>query len=188
MNKIRRGLTLVELMIALAIVGLLLTLAAPSFYNYILMQRLKGVSQQLVTDLQFARSEAASRNEFVRVRFSESATQTCYAIFTGPADNSCSCLNATPCPAGSNEIKTVRLPSNQRVLVTAVSIPRMMRFEPANGAMATPAVDLTGLPAQAFVIDVFIDASRRLRTEIQRSGRPSVCVPAGSTMQGLACS
>lgn len=183
----RRGLTLVEMMIGLAIVGLLLTLAAPSFYNYILMQRLKGVSQQLVTDLQFARSEAASRNEFVRVRFSENASMTCYVIFTGAADNSCSCLNANPCPATASEIRTVRFPAGERILVSAVSVPRMMRFEPSNGVMATPAVDLTGNPAQQFIVDVSIDTSRKIRTEIQRSGRPSICIPTGSSVRGEPC-
>lgn len=52
------GLTLIELMITIAVVGVLLALAAPSFYEFMLVQRLKGVNAELVTDLQLARSEA----------------------------------------------------------------------------------------------------------------------------------
>ncbi|HRC39206.1 MAG TPA: prepilin-type N-terminal cleavage/methylation domain-containing protein, partial [Rubrivivax sp.] len=44
--------TLVELMIAIAVVAVVLVLAAPSFRELIEMQRLRSVNAQLVTDLQ----------------------------------------------------------------------------------------------------------------------------------------
>jgi prepilin-type N-terminal cleavage/methylation domain-containing protein len=195
MNKLSRGLTLIELMIALAVVGVLVTLAAPSFYDLLLAQRLKAAAQQFVTDMQFARSEAASRNEVVRVRFSRSPG-TCYVIFTGPNDVSCSCvapflpIPANVCGAGAREIRTVHYPASSRVEVLAQALPAQayVRFNPANGSMSTGAVDLTGAPAQQFAVDLSLTGStKRLSGLIALSGRPSICVPAGSPMEGDPC-
>jgi type IV fimbrial biogenesis protein FimT len=191
----RRGLTLVELMITLAVLGVLVTLAAPSFYDFILTQRLKAAAQQFVTDMQFARSEAASRNQIVRVRFSQQSG-TCYVIFTGTDDASCNCarpfmpIPQSVCTANGREIRTVHYPVNSRVEVIAQAQPAQafMRFDPANGAMSTGAVDLTGAPAQQFAVQISLaNTTKRVSGLIALSGRPSVCIPTGSAMQGDPC-
>ncbi len=53
------GLTLIELMIVLSVLATLIVLTAPSFKRMIDVQRLRSINSALVTDLQFARSEAA---------------------------------------------------------------------------------------------------------------------------------
>ena len=64
---VRRGFTLVELLIVVAVVAIILVVAAPSFRDMILMQRLRSITAQLVTDLQFARNEAVSRGTLLRL-------------------------------------------------------------------------------------------------------------------------
>ena len=84
MRKHRRaspGFTLIELMVVVAIAGVLLLLVAPSFQDMIVMQRLRGVNAQLITDMQFARSEAVSRGRYARVNFGNDGDQTCYVIY-----------------------------------------------------------------------------------------------------------
>jgi type IV fimbrial biogenesis protein FimT len=55
------GFTLVELMVSVALVGILLTLAVPSFRELILNQYVRGGASDLQTALYFARSEAIKR-------------------------------------------------------------------------------------------------------------------------------
>ena len=56
------GFTLIELMVTIAIAAILATLAAPSFREYIVSQRIKNASFDLFTALTLARSEAITRN------------------------------------------------------------------------------------------------------------------------------
>ncbi len=124
-----RGFTFIELMISLAVLAVLATLAAPSLYDFILVQRLKGVHAQFVADMQFARSEALSRFERrsddpaqsvdVQVIVSpatSSATMSCYSIYTDTSANprhKCDCTQppGLRCPAATTqEIRTVQIP------------------------------------------------------------------------------
>jgi len=69
-----RGFTLIELMIALTILGILIGMVAPSFNNAVLGGRLSAVSSSLVASTQIARSEAIKRNEVVRICASSNGT------------------------------------------------------------------------------------------------------------------
>ncbi len=61
------GFTLIELMITLAVMAVLVTLAAPSFNSYIANQRVKAAAYDLLATLSLARSEAVKRNTDVSV-------------------------------------------------------------------------------------------------------------------------
>lgn len=59
------GFTMVELMVTLAVLAILVTLAAPSFANLIYANRLAGAANDIVAALQVARMESIRRGQSV---------------------------------------------------------------------------------------------------------------------------
>lgn len=56
------GFTLLELLITITVIGILASIAAPSFRSLIMGQRIKTASFDLITNLTLARSEAIKQN------------------------------------------------------------------------------------------------------------------------------
>lgn len=61
MSRMRKGFTLLELMITVAITVILVALAWPSFQDFIRRNAVIAQTNQLVASLQYARNEAVSR-------------------------------------------------------------------------------------------------------------------------------
>jgi len=206
MMKLTRGFTLVELMVAVAVVAVLLTLAAPAFYDFILVQRLKSINAQLVTDMQFARSEAVSHverrpddptlNVDVRVLFvpaAPGAAMSCYSIYTdSSADPRFKCDCTQPpgmrCAAvTTREIRTVQIPTSLGVRLSLPDgQPRDFAYMPTTGAILIGAAGSTG-ESPDFQVETSIDATRKLSTRIGLSGRPTVCAPGGAVTGSTPC-
>ncbi len=184
-----RGFTLIELMMVIALVAILVTLAAPSFYDLILLQRLKSVTAQVMTDLQLARTEAAGRNLPVQVRFSSNTAETCYVLYTGHP-NDCNCVNTPVCTVSpQQEVRTVHVPASTGVSVrTVFAETNPFSYDPATGALTLAAQD-TGVDATTPIrIKSSLDSQRVLNVLVKYSGRPTLCAPSGSTVTGMtAC-
>ncbi|MDO9423975.1 MAG: GspH/FimT family pseudopilin [Methylobacter sp.] len=93
--KKNRGVTLTEVMVVVAIIGILAAIAVPSYQDMIERNRLKQAAESLKSDLQFTRTEAIKGSSNVTLDF----TGVCYGISPGGA---CDCGTA-----GSCTIKTV---------------------------------------------------------------------------------
>ena len=65
--KTLRGFTIIELMITVAIVGILVAAAAPGYQDWVATTRLNSHTNEFVTALHYARSEAVKRNVAVSV-------------------------------------------------------------------------------------------------------------------------
>ena len=63
----QHGFTLMEILIVIAMVGVLLGIAAPSFTNFTASQRVKTASFDMYAALNFARSEALKRRQQIVV-------------------------------------------------------------------------------------------------------------------------
>ena len=194
-----KAFTLIELMIVVALIAIIVTLAAPSFRDMILMQRLRGINAQLVTDLAFARSEAVSRGTFMQVRFQTSSTSSppmsCYIIFArkdAVTSDMCDCLEAAgsrcSAPTLTTEVKTVQAPVSESVRFD-IPTSRLPYFtiDPRTGGVWVASIP-ENVNAPTFVVETLIDPARRFRNLYRLSGQLSVCTPSGSTVGGPACS
>ena len=65
--KVCRGFTLLELMVAIAVLAILVTIGVPSFQTLIQNNRVVTQTNELVTALNFARTEAVKRGRPVQV-------------------------------------------------------------------------------------------------------------------------
>ncbi len=197
----QRAFTLIEMMVVIALLGIIAMLAAPSFTEIIGMQRLRAINNQLVTDFQYLRGEAVSRNQFLGflARSESSESMSCYVIFSnnanplnpdnllpgfpGPGNPTpCNCTNAigAACPTGFTDIRTVQIPRDLSI---------DLRFPPTQGtaAVASPITGGVARPSNSaaspdleFCVEVRRTPRGRLRTGVNLSGRTTTCSPDGS--------
>jgi type IV fimbrial biogenesis protein FimT len=66
-SKRARGVTLIELLVALAVLAVLMMVAVPGFSSVMKRQRVNAAVTQLRADLAYARAEAVSRSSFVSI-------------------------------------------------------------------------------------------------------------------------
>lgn len=64
-QKRAAGFTIIELMVSVVVLGILASLAVPSFRSFIAGQRIKTASYDMMSMLTYARSEAIKRNTTV---------------------------------------------------------------------------------------------------------------------------
>lgn len=79
-----RGFSMVELMIAIAIVGFLLVMGIPSFTGYIQNSRLRSAAESCLAGLQRARAEAVRQNGNIQFLLTDSAATAANVAIAAP--------------------------------------------------------------------------------------------------------
>lgn len=77
MKPVGWGFSLIELIIALAVLSVLLALAAPSFKAWISNTKIRTAAEVIQSGLQMARAEAVRRNALISFQLTSSTDDTC---------------------------------------------------------------------------------------------------------------
>ena len=161
-----KGFTLIELMITIAILGLTIALAMPSYSVWIQNTRIRSAAESFVNGLQFARNEAVRRNssvEFV-VGVDSAWTVQCTAITPGCPDTAA--IQSRSVGEGSSTSVTVTDSNGGTIRFN--SFGRMIFPVPGVGATVSFDIDNTLLSASD---------SRDLRITIDAGGSIRMCDP-----------
>lgn len=125
-----RGFTLVEVMVVVAIMAILITLAAPSFTPLIERWRVQQTVKELESTLYFARSEAIKRGGNVIIHKNANNTNGCTLASTGNdwgcgwsvcadlnGNNSCQSNEVLQRFDGAPNVQVTRTSGGQRILL-----------------------------------------------------------------------
>jgi len=77
MKRYRRGFSLIELLIGVAVLGILLALGASTFRFWIGNMRIRTTTESIQNGLQLARGEAVRRNALIRFQLVDNLTAGC---------------------------------------------------------------------------------------------------------------
>jgi len=143
----QKGLTLIELLVGLVVVGIAATLAIPTFGALIDSQRRQDTAQQLVTGLRLARVEAIQRGQPVIMQASKGGWSQGWSVFVDTNRNQVR-DEGEPILAERAEHSKVRVVGNGRV-ATRVGFDSTGRLlNNANGTLAVCLADSATSHAQ----------------------------------------
>jgi len=161
-----RGVTLIELMLALVVLAVLLTLGVPSFQAWLQNTQIRTATDALMNGLQVARTEAVRRNRIVYFAL-ESGTN--WSVVCLRCDNNANVILQRR--EGDEGSQTALIDSGGRSMVSFSPIGAPMSTNPEDGSLPITTMDITS----AVTADAL--AQRPLRIVISPSGAVRMCDP-----------
>lgn len=189
MKRKSTGLTLIELMVVVVIVGIFAAAAAPNFTSFIDKSRVKGAADDVASLIASARTGAVKRSRNVTVAVTGTANSTTWCLGGSespapasagalmPASAACTCTTANSCQVDGRPavVSAADYPG-----VTIGALPAAFTFDGRLGVLdnlaATPGVTLTSA------------GGYQLTVSVSPMGQTRVCVSAGGAISGYpAC-
>lgn len=150
----QRGYSLMELVIVIAIVGIMATIAIPSLTSFVNQNRLNSVKTLLVNDINTARSEAIKSNTRVSICASNNTASDCAASADWAQNGWLVCpASGAGCNTAVSAI-VVRAAVLNGIAITANST-NAITFRPIGSSLAAAQMNLSGKTgAQSGVVAV----------------------------------
>lgn len=165
MNRRSFGFTLIELLVTLAVLAIGLAIAVPSFMDMIAKNRIIGVTNALIADMQLARQEAIKRGHMVSISFrwrriegnANTTDSWCYGF--GQNSMHCRCEEDVPtgCEVGTGAnafSKIVRINDIEATVLSATET--AVDFNPRRGSAISLQERILTLRAQGskYIVDL----------------------------------
>lgn len=154
---LKRGFTLIEVMVTLAVLGILLSIAVPSYQNLVVNNRMAAQANDLISALSLARSEAVKRAANVTVCASSNGTAC-----TGTWEQGWIVRDAA-----GNVLRVFPALSGASTLTGSVNVASQVVFNAAGATTLAANATLTLCPPSPPVVQGRV-------VQIERSGRPRV--------------
>jgi type IV fimbrial biogenesis protein FimT len=197
-RKPHRGFNLIELMVSVAILGVLLGLGVPSFAEWIRNQKIRASAESILNGMQVARSEAVRRNAAVQLSFPDSL-RTGWEIKVldpGPitAASSGTVIQSRDNAEGNTCARPTFSPGGTSTTVTFGSIGSPLQY--SAGVPPLQSVDVTydptscgtsGIVTGIVLSSTQTDALRKLRIVVAPGGSVRMCDPALAAPDPRAC-
>jgi prepilin-type N-terminal cleavage/methylation domain-containing protein len=153
--QVQLGLTLTELVFAIALIAILAAVAVPSFQDFLGQHRVKAAADTLAQDLRFGREESVRLGRNVHISY-QSGPNWCWGL---RFDKPCDCSGGNPAArcdisrAMAGDFKGVSLMQGQHAL-----------FEHEQGRVAQPGVT-----------ELLSSNGHSIRVELMANGRVRLC-------------
>ncbi len=187
--RTRRGFSLVEVMVTIALLALLLSLAAPAFGTWTRNAQVRTVSDSLQNGLRFAQAEAVRRNR--QIAFFRTNSQDCTTAAASSADGPHWAIRTVPLFAGeAAEAVQCGVLSDVAGGVT-VTGPQVLCFNSAGRLAANPNGVVNGQPCEApALLRTYVvtapGAERTLNVTVALGGQVRMCLVGGTGPDGCA--
>jgi Tfp pilus assembly protein FimT len=173
------GLTFIELIISISIASILITLGIPAFIKWTQETAIRSQAEQLQAAILATRSYAVSRNERVRLEFTETTGITSWRIGCIRVSINCPEIIESKSYSENNPIRIGVNTSNKNTEInTALSIGANLPAEISYGAQGAALNQI--IDNEITRIDVMHSVNtnaHRLIIKIEMSGEVTICNP-----------
>jgi len=159
MKSTQFGFSMLEILTTITLVGILVLIAVPMFQEQVARRRLEGIANELSADLQYARTEAISKNRQVQL--------------IAAADGKSYSVNYVTALPSAPMLKTLNLPAG----VVASPPNETVRFDALRGMAATVGALTLTSP----------HTTGTLRASASVVGRVHLCSPSGGFTGYATC-
>jgi prepilin-type N-terminal cleavage/methylation domain-containing protein len=184
-SKVRDGFSVIELMIALAVVALFTSLALPSYRGLLEKRQVTSGAEQIKAFLSAAQMESVKRNESIAVTYSRSAVDNwCLGMTSGTV--ACDCTVTDPSDSGACLVDSeLRILSNANLthpgIMNAMNGDGSFAYDPVRGLM------LDHTDQFSLQLESPDQTSYALNVEVGVTGQVKICSPSdASAVPGYA--
>lgn len=132
----QQGMTLVELMVGIAILGIISAIAVPSYTEFIANTQIRSTTESIRNGLQVARAEAIKRNAPVKFTLNTSDTSWVVGCITTTTTCPATIQSKTPKEGGSSSITVAVTGANPITFNNLGSISALSQIDVDNNSIA----------------------------------------------------
>jgi len=178
--KSQAGVTLSELLTALSVIAILLSMSAPSYSEFVVKRKVAAGADLIASFFENAKMEAVKRNEFASVTFkkADNGVDWCLGVVMG-REVACDCMAETPaCQIDSvTTVLTNETFAQFNDLLTTFNT-GTISYDPVRGILTDPA-DTVAMAIKHSEEDF------RVNVSVNAAGSVRKCTPAAHKLVGF---